>query len=366
MLGTNAVLNIHFKNPADPIQDSQKKLDFDTFQNQQRFQPQSSEPFLPSLRYLEFRVALLVNECAADDAEKCKQKPKPAPGVVDLLKNANVVPIKVSGPVNSRGPSPGIFKQLIVASSGTSPSSASMLCGPYGDLDVLTSRSGANASKTEKSNCAAARIIEILNDKPDKSTPPDASPWVVFTPEIAAALDECSTALKTYQISGPPKNLEKLRDSRKIAQSACKPVIQYLKGDSIDLAAPVVPSVQLRWSIDQTVLDCATKEQAGQRWQEANCLVTDREPSTTGISARNFVSDKSYRLYIISQKSAKLLYCQRLPIRRPLLPDMYVYMKDRALVIFGVVTSTSAMNFQIIKVHGRKTRSTAARWKLKP
>jgi hypothetical protein len=332
MLGANIVLNVHFKKPGDPIPDDQKKLEFDTFQSQQRFQPQSTEPFLPSLRYIEFKVALLVNECTPEEqdetqsenrknAEKCKPKPKPAPGVDQLLKDAGVTSIQGSG----------IFEQL-VSESIVSHKPATMLCGPYGDLDSLTSKPGANAIKTDKSTCAAAGTIEIFNTKPPSEA---SSPWEKFTEVIASNLDKCSAELKTYQAS-KFTNIAEARQLQVNAQKRCKEVSQYLKGDSIDLASPVVPSVQLRWSIDQTVLDCPAKPAKMMR-QDKPAEDCAAAASTNGITARNFVPDKSYRFCIASDESAKRLYCQRLPIRRPLLQDRYVYLRDRELVIFGVV-----------------------------
>ena len=110
--------------------------------------------------------------------------------------------------------------------------------------------------------------------------------------------------------SGKP--LQEIRDtSLPRTQSKCRLVKKYLSGGDVDLAKPVAPSVRLRWRVNALGL-----------------------PHSTGA---DFVPDQSYRFCLFADQTTKGVVCQRLPIRRPLFQEPYVYLADKQVVIFGVV-----------------------------
>jgi len=268
VVGANVVFNVHFKDPGDAIPDTQKKptLVFENLDNgQQYFQPQSSEPFLPTVRYLEFRVPLVTNGTAAI---------KLPPNSAQELRKWGAIPLNFN--------SGTLFADMLM-------SGHFKLCGPYSDLDGFS-----------PANCVALEHPQLYQM--------DEKVWGPLTGNTAHQVDECRQIIKIAMSEPREMNLGDVREQLSALHVRCGNVIQ---GQNMDLTNAVVPSVRLRWQVSADQF----------------------EPK--GI--KDFEGDKSYRFCVVSQQTATGLYCQRLPIRRPLFKDNYVFLRDRNVVIFGIV-----------------------------
>lgn len=300
ILGANVVFNVHYKNPGDPVPDEQKKRGFDPIDRQPYFQPLSSPPFFPTLRYLEFNVVLATNG-EGEDGEKSR---KLSPETEKKLAQWEAFPLDFN--------SQDLFSDMLggkVQEHTPGNQGHFQLCGPYADLDQPSSNS--EFADPRRRRCAEVKTsaLQILW----KDT------WEPLSSH-ADAVDTCRKAILQELRSRKQPFLSELRDKLPPLQKACAVVIE---GENIDLTKPVVPSVRLRWRIDARNLPAKASE------------LNAGTPSPG--HEEDFTGDRSYRFCIVSRQSEKGLYCQVLPVRRPLFKINYVYLPDKNTVIFGVV-----------------------------
>ena len=153
ILGSNLVFNVHYKDPGDPVPENQKKLAFNSFSSLPQFQMQSSEPFLPTLRYLEFRATLGIEVSSGHTTEPTSLVPMPSA--------INPVPLDLNPSY--------LFSSLKGQGHVT-------LCGPYNNPDAL-----------KPGPCIWLDTPEIY----------DGKVWVgLQTGDLALQLDECSSSIR--------------------------------------------------------------------------------------------------------------------------------------------------------------------------
>jgi hypothetical protein len=280
VLGANLVFNVHYKDPGDPIPEDRKKLDFNSFSSAlPQFNMLTSEPFLPTLRNLEFRVTLGV--------EPGSNVSRKVPALAPAPKSIKPVSLDVNPAY--------LFSSL--KSEGHVA-----LCGPYRDLDALN----------KPGQCIWLEMPEIYKTKTKEWVRLDnnQNPADPKNPDLTQQLDECSSSIRDAARDSGKSLLEIRTTSLPRTREKCTLVKDYLSGGDIDVAKAVVPSVRLRWHVIAS--------------------------GSSGPRA-DLTPDQSYRFCLWTDQASLGIACQRLPIRRPIFPLPYARVKGQDVVIFGVV-----------------------------